>query len=168
MNLKKIETFLLIIEKRSFSAAAESLGMTQPAVSTHVKSLEQDLGVKLIERGASTIQPTPAGNYVYHHGRQLLELAHELEEGVKSFQGVLTGKLRIGASTIPGTYLLPKWLGRFYQLFPKVEVINEISDSKQILERLVDRHIHIAITGDKIDSPEIHSEQVATDSLVLH
>ena len=167
MNLKKIEAFVLILEKGSFSVAAENLGMTQPAVSSQVKSLEQDLGVKLIERRSSSIQPTPAGSYVYNLGRQLLDLSREMEEGVKNFQGVLTGKLRIGASTIPGTYLLPKWIGNFYKLFPKVEVINEIADSKQILERLMNRHIHISITGDKSDSPEIHSELIATDSLVL-
>lgn len=167
MNLKKIEAFVLILEKGSFSVAAENLGMTQPAVSTQVKSLEQDLGVKLIERRSSSIQATPAGTYVYNLGRQLLDLSREMEEGVKNFQGVLTGKLRIGASTIPGTYLLPKWIGNFYNLFPKVEVINEIADSKQILDRLMNRQIHLSITGDKSDSTEIHSELIATDSLVL-
>ncbi|MBY0095788.1 selenium metabolism-associated LysR family transcriptional regulator [Mesobacillus maritimus] len=167
MNLKKIEAFLLIVEKNSFSIAAESLGLTQPAVSNQVKSLEHDLGVKLIERGSSSIQLTPAGNFVYQQGKQLLEMANDMQEGVKSFQGVLTGSLRIGASTIPGTYLLPKWIGQFYHLFPKVEVINEIADSKQNLEWLMDRHIHIAVTGDKSDSPEMISELVATDSLVL-
>jgi DNA-binding transcriptional LysR family regulator len=167
MNLKKIQAFVLILEKRSFSEAAECLGLSQPAVSNHVKSLEQDLGVRLLDRVSSSIQPTPAGNYVYSMGRQLLGQWHEMEEGVKNFHGILTGNLKIGASTIPGTYLVPKWIGKFYELFPRVDMINEIADSEHILNRILNRQIDIGITGAKSNSPEIISELVATDSLVL-
>jgi DNA-binding transcriptional LysR family regulator len=167
MNLKKIQAFVLILEKRSFSEAAEYLGMTQPAVSNHIKSLEKDLGVRLLERVSSSIQPTPAGNYVYSMGRQLLDQWKEMREGVQNFHGILTGNLKIGASTIPGTYLLPKWIGKFYELFPKVDIINEIADSEQILARILNKQIDIGITGAKSNSPDIISELVATDSLVL-
>jgi DNA-binding transcriptional LysR family regulator len=166
MNLKKIQAFVLVLEKRSFSEAAESLGLTQPAVSSHIKSLEKDLGVRLLER-ASSIQPTPAGSYVYSMGKRLLEKWNEMEQGVQSFHGTLTGNLKIGASTIPGTYILPKLIGTFYELFPKVNMINEIADSEQILSRLLNRQIDIGITGAKSSSPEIRSELVATDALVL-
>jgi DNA-binding transcriptional LysR family regulator len=167
MNLKKIQAFVLILEKQSFSEAAECLGLTQPAVSNHMKSLEKDLGVRLLERASSSIKPTPAGSYVYSMGRQLLDQWQEMEEGVQNFHGILTGSLKIGASTIPGTYLLPKWIGKFYELFPKVDIINEIADSEQILARIFNKQIDIGVTGAKSNSPEIISELVATDSLVL-
>ncbi|WP_040207437.1 selenium metabolism-associated LysR family transcriptional regulator [Neobacillus jeddahensis] len=167
MNLKKIQAFILIIEKQSFSEAAESLGLTQPAVSSHIKSLEKELGVKLVERASSTIQLTPAGSYVYSMGRQLLEKWNELTDGVRSFQGSLNGNLRIGASTIPGTYLLPKLIGPFYEHFPKVNIINEIADSEQILARILNKQIDIGITGAKSNLDKMISELVATDSLVL-
>jgi DNA-binding transcriptional LysR family regulator len=167
MNLKKIQAFVLILEKQSFSDAAQYLGLTQPAVSNHIKSLEKDLGVRLIERVSSSIQPTPAGSYVYSMGRQLLDQWQEMEQGIQNFHGILTGNLKIGASTIPGTYLLPKWIGKFYKLFPKVDIINEIADSEQILARILNKQIDIGITGAKSNSPDIISELVATDSLVL-
>jgi DNA-binding transcriptional LysR family regulator len=167
MNLKKIEAFLLVIEKRSFSEAAEAFGRSQPAVSQQIRSLEADLGVVLLDRSSSVVQPTPAGKYVYQTGKRLLEQWEEIQKGVQAFHGILTGTLHIGASTIPDAYLLPQWLSAFHRRYPKVELTVESGDSKEMLSRLQNRQIHVAITASKPDDGEIVSRPVASDSIVM-
>lgn len=168
MNLKKIEAFLLVIEKESFSEAAEAFGRSQPAVSQQIRSLEADLGVALLDRSSSVIQPTPAGKYVYQMGKRLLAQWEDIQKGVQAFHGILTGTLHIGASTIPDAYLLPQWLAAFHRRFPKVELTVESGDSKEMLARLGNRQVHVAITASKPDdASEIVSRFVARDSIVL-
>lgn len=167
MNLKKIEAFLLVMERKSFSEAAEYFGRSQPAVSQQIRSLEMDLGVVLLDRETSVVQPTPAGKYVYQMGKRLLEQWEEIQEGVHAFHGVLTGTLHIGASTIPDAYLLPRWLVSFHRLYPKVELTVASGDSKEVFSQLLNRQVHMAITAAQPDDAEIMSQPVARDSIVL-
>jgi DNA-binding transcriptional LysR family regulator len=167
MNLKKLEAFILVVEKKSFSEAAVALKSSQPSVSLKVKSLEEDLGLELLARGVSGVQPTAAGWQVYRASKEILDRWRKLEIELGEYQDTLTGVLTIGASTIPGTYLLPTWLKKFRSLYPKVEVVIEIGDSKQMVEKLQDHRLDVAITGLQMDSAKILSSPVATDSLVL-
>jgi DNA-binding transcriptional LysR family regulator len=167
MNLKKLEAFILVVDKKSFSEAAVALKSSQPSVSLKVKSLEEDLGLELLARGVSGVQPTAAGWQVYRASKEILDRWRKLEIELGEYQDTLTGVLTIGASTIPGTYLLPTWLKKFRSLYPKVEVVIEIGDSKQMVEKLQDHRLDVAITGLQMDSAKILSSPVATDSLVL-
>jgi DNA-binding transcriptional LysR family regulator len=167
MNLKKLEAFALVVEKKSFSEAAIVLKSSQPSVSLKVKSLEEDLGLELLARGVSGIQPTAAGWQVYRASKEILDRWRKLEIELGEYQDTLTGVLTIGASTIPGTYLLPKWLKKFRSLYPKVEVVIEIGDSKEMVDKLQDHRLDVAITGLQMDSAKILSTPVASDSLVL-
>jgi DNA-binding transcriptional LysR family regulator len=167
MNLKKLEAFIMVVEKNSFSEAAAVLKSSQPSVSLKVKSLEDELGFELLDRGASGIRPTPAGILVYTAAKDIANRWRTLEGELGEFQGTLTGTLTIGASTIPGTYLLPGWVKNFRSLFPKVDVKIEIGDSKKILEKLQNHQIDAAIIGMKVESRLLKSKPVALDSLVL-
>jgi DNA-binding transcriptional LysR family regulator len=167
MNLKKLEAFIMVVEKNSFSEAAAALKSSQPSVSLKIKSLEDELGFELLDRGAAGIRPTPAGVLVYTAAKDIAKRWRMLEGELGEFQGTLTGTLTIGASTIPGTYLLPGWVKRFRSLFPKVDVKIEIGDSKKILEKLQNHQIDAAIIGMKVESRLLKSNPVATDSLVL-
>ena len=167
MNLKKIQAFILVIEKESFSLAAEIAGVSQPSISQSIRSLEEDLGVTLLKRTHSIIQPTPAGTYIFDMGKAILDQWYIMEEGVKAFQGTITGTIKIGASTIPGTYLLPRWIGNFKKLFPKVNATIEIRDSDEITTLLLNRKIDFGIVGSPPESSSIYSKVVAKDSLAL-
>lgn len=167
MNLKKLEAFIMVVEKNSFSEAAAALKSSQPSVSLKIKSLEDELGFELLDRGAAGVRPTPAGMLVYSAAKDLARRWRMLEGELGEFQGTLTGTLTIGASTIPGTYLLPCWVKRFRSLFPKVDVKIDIGDSKKILEKLQNHQIDAAIIGMKVESRLVKSNPVATDSLVL-
>lgn len=167
MNLKKLEAFIYVLEKRSFSEAAAALKSSQPSVSLKIKSLEEELGAELLDRGPSSIQPTPAGSLVYHAAKEIMQRWGRLENELHRFKDTLTGTLTIGASTIPGTYLIPSWIKNFRMLFPKVEVTIEISDSKKILDKLLNHQVDVGIVGIHQQSNKIASIPVSSDSLVL-
>jgi DNA-binding transcriptional LysR family regulator len=167
MNLKKLEAFIMVVEKNSFSEAAAALKSSQPSVSLKIKSLEDELGFELLDRGSAGIRPTSAGMLVYTAAKDIASRWRTLEGELGEFQGTLTGTLTIGASTIPGTYLLPRWVKNFRSLFPKVDVKIEIGDSKKILDKLQNHQIDAAIIGMKVESRLLKSNPVAVDSLVL-
>lgn len=167
MNIKKLEAFIMVVEKKSFSDAAASLKSSQPAISLKIKSLEEDLGLDLLERGMSGIQPTAAGMLVYHASKEIMQRWSRLEDELFGFQDTLTGSLTIGASTIPGTYLLPRWIKKFRSQYPKVDVTIEIGDSKKILTKLLDHQIDVGIIGMHQDSNKLRFRSIASDSLVL-
>jgi DNA-binding transcriptional LysR family regulator len=167
MNINKLEAFIFVVEKRSFSDAALALKSSQPAVSLKIKSLEEDLGLELLERGSAGIQPTSAGSLVYHAAKDITARWRRLHDDLHGFHENLTGTLTIGASTIPGTYLLPAWIKQFRVLYPKVDVTIEIGDSKEILDKLLNHQIDVGITGLNQDSTKLRQTAVASDSLVL-
>jgi DNA-binding transcriptional LysR family regulator len=167
MNINKLEAFILVVEKKSFSEAATTLRSSQPTTSLKIKSLEEELGLELLDRGTSAIQPTGAGKLVYHAAKEILQRWRRLEDEIHGLQDTLTGSLTIGASTIPGTYLVPSWIKQFRSLYPKVDVNIEIGDSKMILDKLLDHQIDVAIIGLQQDSNKLRFTTVATDSLVL-
>jgi DNA-binding transcriptional LysR family regulator len=166
MNLKKLEALAAVLEKKSFSDAAATLKTSQPAISLKIKSLEEELGLELLDRGQSGIQPTPAGTLVHQASKEILHRWRRLEDDLQTIQGTLTGTLTIGASTIPGTYLVPRWVKSFRTLFPNVDVTIQIGDSKKILSMLLDHQIDIGIVGLHQHSNKISFKQIASDSLV--
>ncbi|MBT2659173.1 LysR family transcriptional regulator [Bacillus sp. ISL-18] len=167
MNLTKLEAFILVIEKKSFSEAAIALKSSQPATSLKIKSLEEELGLDLLDRGSSGIQPTAAGMLVYQASKEMVQRWRRLEDDLRAFEDTLTGTLTIGASTIPGTYLVPSWVKKFRSLYPNVAVTIEISDSKEALRKLQNQLVDVCITGLPSESKALSYKQVSSDALVL-
>jgi DNA-binding transcriptional LysR family regulator len=167
MNFKKLEAFISVLEKRSFSEAAAALKSSQPAISLKIKSLEEELGIELLDRGRSGVHPTRAGILVYQTAKEIMGRWGQLEDDLLGFQDTLTGTLTIGASTIPGTYLIPGWIKKFRTLYPKVDVKIEINDSRKILNKLFDHQIDVGIVGLHQQSAKMITKAVASDSLVL-
>jgi DNA-binding transcriptional LysR family regulator len=167
MNFKKLEAFISVMEKKSFSEAAAALKSSQPSISLKIKSLEEELGIELLDRNRSGVHPTRAGILVYQTAKDILGRWGQLEDDLLGFQETLTGTLTIGASTIPGTYLVPGWIKNFRTQYPKVDVAVEITDSKNVLKKLLDHQIDVGIVGLYEQSSKIVTKSVATDSLVL-
>lgn len=167
MNLNKLEAFILVVERRSFSEAAQALKSSQPTISLKIKSLEEELGFELLDRSLSVLQPTPAGSSVYKAAKEIVHRWKNLEDELNYYNGSLTGTLKLGASTIPGTYLLPKWMKNFRDLYPLVDISIEIGDSKEILDKLLNHQIDAGIVGLHTDNNKITFSRIASDSLVL-
>jgi DNA-binding transcriptional LysR family regulator len=167
MNFKKLEAFISVLERKSFSEAAAVLKSSQPSISLKIKSLEEELGIELLDRNRSGVHPTRAGILVYQTAKDILGRWSQLEDNLLGFQETLTGTLTIGASTIPGTYIVPGWIKNFRSLYPKVDVSIEIADSKKVLNKLLDHQIDVGIVGLYEKSNKIATKAVGTDSLVL-
>jgi DNA-binding transcriptional LysR family regulator len=99
MDLRRLEVFAKVAELGSFSRAAEALSLTQPTISEHVRALEDELGVQLLDRLGRGATPTPAGQLVLGYARRILALAREARQALDHFQGRLSGELVVGGSS---------------------------------------------------------------------
>src|SRR5947208_9611799 len=123
MDTKQLAAFCAVVEKRSFSLAAERLGVTQPAVSLQIRALEKRLGQQLLDRSGRRVEPTEAGLRLYRGAQRLLALEEQvLEEVGRDDGGVLTGRLDLGASSGPAGTVLPLLLCEFQRRNPEVRV----------------------------------------------
>lgn len=167
MNVKRLQTFILVVEKRSFSEVADILEMTQSGVSRQIKTLEDEVGIQLLNRNTAHVELTTAGDYVYKRAKQLVEQWENLVHECQLMKGERSGKLRIGASTIPATYLIPDILKACQQKYPRMELCMSTKDSSEILTSLENQKIDVALVGRKPDVGRFHSHQIAEDRLLL-
>ncbi len=148
MDTKQLAAFCAVVERRSFSQAADQLGVTQPAVSLQIRSLEQRLGQQLLDRSGRRVEPTEAGLRLYRGAQRLLALEEQLlQELGDEAEGELTGRLEIGASTGPGGSVLPVVLGEFQRLHPQVHVALTVSDTHTVIEQVARRELELGVVG---------------------
>jgi DNA-binding transcriptional LysR family regulator len=130
MDTRQLAAFCAVVERKSFSQAAERLGVTQPAVSLQVRALEQRLGEQLLDRSGRRVEPTEAGRRLYRGAQRLLQLEEQLLEEVGAAdEGRLTGTLQLAASTGPGAHLVPLLLCEFQRAHPDLRVSLSIADT---------------------------------------
>jgi len=148
MDTKQLAAFCAVVERRSFSQAADQLGVTQPAVSLQIRSLEQRVGQRLLDRSGRRVEPTEAGLRLYRGAQRLLSLEQELLAGLdEEAEGELKGRLEIGASTGPGGSVLPVILGEFQQHHSLVTVALTVSDTHTVVEQVGRRELELGIVG---------------------
>jgi len=167
MDFKKLSLFCKVFELRSFSKAAQQAYLTQPSVSGYIASLENLLGTRLFDRQGREVVPTQAGEIFYKYAKRLLALKEEAENEVNLFLGYKKGNLKLGGSTIPGQYILPKLLGKFKSIYPDVKIFLKISDTKQIVDFVLNGEIEIGTVGAKLSEPKLAFVPFAKDELVL-
>lgn len=137
VDLRLLEVFCAAVEVRSFTAAAEKLKISQPAVSKQVRSFEQWCGVQLLERSRSGVRPTAEGQRVYTEGRGLLEDSRRFREEVAALSRSSVKRLRISASYTIGEYLLPGWIDAFQHHEPEVVTELVVGNSDAVLSEFV-------------------------------
>jgi DNA-binding transcriptional LysR family regulator len=168
MDLRLVEIFCCVCEEKSFSKAAERLHLTQPTVSSHIRTLEQQTGAVLLNRLGREATPTRVGALLYQHGCRIMEAKRVLAEDLDRFLNRLEGQLPIGASTIPGEYLLAPLVGEFHSAHPRIKIQLHIRDTAEILERIRDGRIELGFVGARYDDmPDFQYQEFAGDRLVL-
>src|SRR5437667_7843082 len=167
MDLRLIEIFCCVYESMSFSRAAEHLHITQPTVSAHIKALEDYYGTSFFDRLGREIQPTRAAHILYEQSHSLASVRRNIENAMGRFLKKQEGRLELGASTIPGEYLLPRIISQFHQKYPRIEVAIAIADTDQILERTVSGEIELGFVGAEPHEPDLEAVAFASDHLVL-
>ncbi len=148
MDTRQLAAFCAVVERRSFSQAAEQLGVTQPAVSLQIRSLEQRLGRQLLDRSGRRVEPTEAGLRLYASAQRLLQLEEQLLEELESDnEGSVGGTLELGASTGPGGSVVPVLLCEFQERHPDVRVRLSVSDTQTVVAQVADRELELGIVG---------------------
>jgi DNA-binding transcriptional LysR family regulator len=148
MDTRQLAAFCAVVERRSFSQAAEQLGVTQPAVSLQIRSLEKRLGMQLLDRSGRRVEPTEAGQRLYRSAQRLLAMEEQLlAELGDDEDGELNGRLEIGASTGPGGTVLPVVLCEFQQRHPDVHVALSVSDTQRVVEQVARRELELGVVG---------------------
>jgi LysR family transcriptional regulator, low CO2-responsive transcriptional regulator len=148
MDTRQLAAFCAVVERKSFSQAAERLGVTQPAVSLQIRSLEQRLGRQLLDRSGRRVEPTEAGLRLYASAQRLLQAEQQLLDELESDdEGVVTGALELGASTGPGGSVVPVILCEFQERHPDVRVRLSVSDTQTVVAQVADRELELGIVG---------------------
>jgi DNA-binding transcriptional LysR family regulator len=168
MDTRQLAAFCAVVERKSFSEAAERLGVTQPAVSQQIRSLEERVGQQLVDRSGRRVEPTEAGNRLYRSAQRLLALERQLlEEVTGGAEGPLRGQLAIGASTGPGGTVVPVLLCEFAEANPDVTVDLTISDTQTIVDRVARRELELGIVGATPRNRSVAYEPFFRDEVVL-
>ncbi len=167
MDIRKLEVFCKIVDLKSFSKAAEAVYLTQPTVSEHIRQLEELFGEKLLDRLGREVLPTPAGELLYRYAIRLTKLRDETIQAMRQFGGNLTGDLTIGASTIPGAYILPKRIESFQARHPSIRLRLKISDTSKTVHDVLAGDLEVGIIGARSKNPGLESEEIFSDQLTL-
>ena len=167
MNIKQLEIFVTIAATGSFSKGAEAACVTQSTASQHIAALEESCGVRLFDRTGRGAVTTEAGKIMLTHARQVIKSLKDTEQAILRFRQADGVELSVGGSTIPGTYLLPKAIAALRSSEPGIRVKAEIGDSSDILARLVDESIEIAIVGAAADDKRFTTEELGHDEILL-
>src|SRR3954467_6402949 len=117
---RRLQVFHAVAKHLSFTKAAETLFMTQPAVTVQIKQFEEHLNARLFDRAQGKISLTPAGQLAFEYAERILGLSAELGTRLREMNGQVAGPLLIGASMTVGEYVLPQLIGKFKARFPAV------------------------------------------------
>lgn len=167
MNLHLLRIFVAVVEAGSFSRAAESLKISQPAVSKAVRELESQLETTLLDRQGRTFHPSEPGQALYSYGRSIFALEREAHEAVAAFYGLDRGRLTIGASTTIATYWLPPLLVEFQRQHPHIEIRLISENTKQIIELLIDCQVDVALVEGPATDPRIEARPWFNEEMVV-
>jgi DNA-binding transcriptional LysR family regulator len=168
LDTRQLAAFCAVVERKSFSQAAERLGVTQPAVSLQIRSLEQRLGTQLLDRSGRRVEPTEAGLRLYASAQKLLALEQQLVEDVTGdAEGGLAGTVEIGASTGPGGTVVPVLLCEFHEAHPDVRVRLSVSDTHTVVAQVADRELELGVVGAAPRQRGVTYEPFFRDEVVL-
>src|SRR5919197_2328022 len=168
MDTRQLAAFCAVVERKSFSQAAGRLGVTQPAVSLQIRSLEQRVGRQLLDRSGRRVEPTEAGLRLYASAQRVLALEEQLVEDVTgSYEGELTGTLDLGASTGPGGAVVPVLLCQFQEANAGVRVRLTVSDTQTVVDQVADRQLELGVVGAARGHRGVIFEPFFRDEVVL-
>lgn len=167
ITIQQMDTLVRVIETRSFSKAAKGMNLTQPALTKHIKNLEDAIGFKVAERGYAGISLTREGRLLYDYARRILKLRDEAREKILNSRLNETGNIYISASTIPATYILPPILSSFRGTAPGIKAYVRMGDSEEVIETIIEGRAEIGFIGKSPVSGKLHAEPIWKDTLVL-
>lgn len=167
MNSTNLKAFVSVVDSGSFSRTARTLSITQPAVTTQIRTLEEELGETLLDRQYRNIELTEAGALFLPYAREILDQIRCAQRALQELDGEINGSLSIAASTIPGSYVVPRLMGEFARRYPQVDLDLAISDSTRAIDTLIGGDAHLALVGALSKDVPVDYTEIVIDELVV-
>jgi len=167
LNIKQLQVFVAVAREKSFTRAANSLYMTQPAVSWQIKSLEEELEALLLERRDRYVALTQAGEEFLPYAASMVNTWEQSLAVIGELKGFQRGYLNIASSTLPGEYLLPQAIGGFSKKYPGIKILLSIQDTGEVVEKVLSDKVHLGVTGAKVASEDLEFYPFYQDELVF-
>src|SRR5215212_9072 len=168
MDTRQLAAFVAVVEKKSFSQAAERLGVTQPAVSLSVRGLEKRLGRQLLDRSGRRVEPTESCLLLYRSAQRILAAEEQLLEELGASEGAaLGGRFELGASTGPGGSLVPVLLCELQRLNAELTVALTVADTQRVVQLVAERNLELGVVGFAPRHRAIVYEPLFRDEVVL-
>lgn len=167
MDFKQIEAFVNVSKYKSFSKAAEAIYLSQPTVSAHISSLEQELGVVLFDRSSKEIRLTHAGAVFLEYAVNLINIRNNAISSLTEFGSRIAGRLTVASSTTPCRFLIPSLIKSFYDKYPSVNFDIKEESTKNVIDMILIGNADVGIVGDIINDPKLSYSKIIDDKLVL-
>ncbi|MBN2982751.1 MULTISPECIES: LysR family transcriptional regulator [Cohnella] len=169
MNLQQLKAFVLAVELQKLYLVAQKLDITQPTVTFHLNKLQEELGVSLFHtKSYHVIRLTEAGEAFYHYASQISALSSEAESTMEVYRGFQMGKLSIGSTHTPATYMLPPLLGRLKRDYPRLSILLDVRPASFILEKIKQYELDLGIISQTlIEDPDLVALPLTRDDLML-
>jgi DNA-binding transcriptional LysR family regulator len=167
MDVRDLQIFLSVAKHLNYTRAAEEINLSQPSVSVRMRQLERDLGSKLFEQLGKKIALTEAGQLLIPFATRVIATMSDARHAIDELEGLERGLLRIGASTTPGMYLIPRTIAHFKRRFPKIEVHLAVKDTRQIEDGIIRNEFDFGFVGGHLAGDEVDVLPWITDEIIL-
>ncbi|WP_419955835.1 selenium metabolism-associated LysR family transcriptional regulator [Neobacillus niacini] len=167
MDLHQLFVFAKVVEHKSFSKAAEDIFLSQSTVSSHIQALERTLNVSLFDRVGREIILTPSGERLYQWALKLLLLKDQAMVDLKEGATELRGMIRIGASSVPGQFMIPKMVKQFREQYPNATFHINQASSKNVADKVLNGSVDFGILGEKYENDKLCYIPLLKENLVL-
>lgn len=164
---QRLQVFVSVVEHENFSRTAEELLMTQPAVSQYIRSLEDQIGTRLLERTNKYVRLNKAGEIVYHHAKEILGLYTNMQRLVDDLVDKAGGPLTIGASYTFGEYVLPGIIADLQSTYPDIQPTLTIGNTSEIANLVGTHQLDMGIVEGHFHNQQLHVEEFAEDDMVV-
>lgn len=167
VNFHQLHIFYTVAEKESFSSAAQTLHMTQPAITMQVQSLEEYFGTKLFIRSTKKVELSEAGRALLPFAKRSIGLIKETDTAMSKFVHLLQGRMHLGASLTFGEYILPRLLGPFGKEYPHISISMKVMNTTEILEEILNHQLNFGMVEAPVHHADFHTESILKDELKL-
>ncbi len=167
MDLRQLETFIKVVDLKSFSGAAEKLYITQPTVTNHIQNLEKELDTILINRSGKNISLTEAGRLLYKYAIHIVNSCEMAKFDLAAYKGRIEGHLSIYSSSVPRKYVLPHIINKFLEQYPDVSFTLDDNDSENVIQNILEGETDFGIVGAKYPSKKLNYIELMEDRLLL-
>jgi DNA-binding transcriptional LysR family regulator len=167
LNYEQLKTFLSVADKKSFSETARVLHLSQPTVTSQIKSLEKNLNTTLFERTTKQVELTPSAKVLYRYAKDIVKLSEMAENEILSISKTIQGRLIIACSLTIGENILPQALGKFKENYPHIQMNVDITNTHQILSKIKDHVLDMGLIEAPVEDPALVLEPFMKDELLL-